>query len=110
MSEILLTNNIQFKTYTRQNGLFSDLVLSMVEDPQRNLWVISEDALSKFNAANGTLIIMISDICKRRFILVRLYRLCAYGHLMLGTEGGVMEMNPALLSKSKYIPNGLLLV
>ncbi len=27
-----------------------------------------------------------------------------HGHLMLGTEGGVMEMNPALLSKSKYIP------
>ncbi|MBP8011560.1 MAG: two-component regulator propeller domain-containing protein [Bacteroides graminisolvens] len=104
VSRNLLTNNIQFKTYTRQNGLFSDLVLSMVEDPQRNLWVISEDALSKFNAANGTF-----DNYDKRYLQKEVYFSEAipvvwHGHLMLGTEGGVMEMNPALLSKSKYIP------
>ena len=32
----------------------SDLVLSMIEDQQKNLWVISENTLAKFDPENGT--------------------------------------------------------
>lgn len=35
ISDNLLTDQIQFKTYTKQNGLVSDLVLSMIEDQQK---------------------------------------------------------------------------
>lgn len=35
ISDNLLTEHIQFKTYTKRNGLSSDLVLSMIEDPQK---------------------------------------------------------------------------
>ena len=35
ISDNLLTDHIQFKTYTKRNGLVSDPVLSMIEDQQR---------------------------------------------------------------------------
>ena len=50
----LLTEDIQFKSYTIKDGLASDLVLSMLEDTQKQLWVISENSISKFNPQQGT--------------------------------------------------------
>ena len=104
LSRNLFTDHIQFKTYTEQNGLFSYLLLSMIEDQQKNLWVISENALSKFDPKNGTF-----DNYDKRYIQKEIYFSDAapviwHGHLMLGTEGGVMEMTPASLSKNRYVP------
>ena len=48
-SRTLLSENIEFQYYTEQEGLGSDMVLSMIEDSQKNLWIASENALSKFN-------------------------------------------------------------
>lgn len=54
LSSNLLSENIQFKNYDKNNGLASDLVLSMIEDAQNRLWVVSEIALSKFDPAKET--------------------------------------------------------
>ena len=54
ISKNLLTEDIQFKSYTIKDGLASDLVLSMLEDTQKQLWVISENSISKFNPQQGT--------------------------------------------------------
>ncbi len=104
LSDNLLTDHIQFKTYTKQNGLFSDLLLSMVEDQQKNLWIISENALSKFDPATGTF-----DNYDKRYMQKEVYFSEAapviwHNHLILGTEAGIMEMDPAKLSKSTYTP------
>jgi len=104
VSNNLLINHIKFKSYTKKNGLFSDLLLSMIEDSQKNLWVISENALSKFNPRTGTF-----DNYDKRYLQKEIYFSDAapviwHKHLILGTEGGILEMNPASLSKSKYIP------
>ena len=105
LSDNLLTDQIQFKTFTQQNGLFSDLLLSMIEDPQKKLWVISENALSKFDPETGTF-----DYYDKRYLQKEIYFSEAapaiwHDHLILGTEAGIMEVNPALLSKSSYVPH-----
>lgn len=104
VSEDLLTDTIQFKTYTKQDGLFSDLLLSMIEDQQKNLWAISENSLSRFDPQTGTF-----DNYDKRYLQKEIYFSEAapviwHNHLILGTEAGIMEMDPFLLSKSSYIP------
>lgn len=104
VSDDLLTDRIQFKTYTKQDGLFSDLLLSMIEDQQKNLWVISENSLSKFDPRTGTF-----DNYDKRYMQKEIYFSEAvpviwHNHLILGTEAGIMEMDPFLLSKSSYVP------
>ena len=54
ISPNLLNENIQFRNYDKNNGLASDLALSMIEDTQNQLWVVSEIALSKFDPAKET--------------------------------------------------------
>jgi signal transduction histidine kinase/ligand-binding sensor domain-containing protein/DNA-binding response OmpR family regulator len=40
---------LKFKVYTTEDGLTSDYVLSSVEDNKGNLWLATENGLSKFN-------------------------------------------------------------
>ncbi|MCD7789125.1 MAG: hybrid sensor histidine kinase/response regulator, partial [Bacteroides thetaiotaomicron] len=54
VSKNLLSNKIEFKTYTTDDGLASDLVQAMQEDQQGNLWILSENAISKFDAQRKT--------------------------------------------------------
>ena len=49
VSKNLLSNKIEFKTYTTDDGLASDLVQAIQEDQQGNLWILSENAISKFD-------------------------------------------------------------
>lgn len=59
LSENLLSEHIEFKPYTTKDGLPSDLVQSMIEDKEGSLWVISENALTRFNPERKHLNIMI---------------------------------------------------
>lgn len=104
LSDDLLTDHIRFKTYTKQNGLSSDLVLSMIEDQQNKLWVISENTLARFDPDSGTF-----DNYDEKFLQKQLYFSEAIpvklqDQLMLGTEAGILKMTPASLNKSTYVP------
>jgi signal transduction histidine kinase/ligand-binding sensor domain-containing protein/CheY-like chemotaxis protein/AraC-like DNA-binding protein len=45
---------LNFKVYTTEDGLTSDYVLSCVEDNNSNLWLATENGLSKFNPQSNT--------------------------------------------------------
>lgn len=104
VSDNLLTDHIIFKTYTKQNGLISDLVLSMIEDQQKNLWVISENTLAKFNPEAGTF-----DHYNEKYLQKEIYfseasPVILQNQLLLGTDAGILRINPAALNKSTYAP------
>lgn len=50
LSKNLLSSNIEFKIYTTDDGLASDLVQAIQEDQQGNLWILSENAISKLDS------------------------------------------------------------
>ncbi|MDR0811390.1 MAG: hybrid sensor histidine kinase/response regulator, partial [Paludibacter sp.] len=52
ISRNLLTENIEFKNYSTHDGLSSDLALSIIEDEERQLWIVTENALSMFRPEN----------------------------------------------------------
>ncbi|WP_163400026.1 hybrid sensor histidine kinase/response regulator transcription factor [Flavobacterium fluviatile] len=45
-------NGLKFKNFTKDDGLPSDFILSMAEDDQKNLWLATENGISKFNLRN----------------------------------------------------------
>ena len=65
-SRTLLSENIEFQYYTEQEGLGSDMVLSMIEDSQKNLWIASENALSKFNPETEHSKTIVQDFSDKR--------------------------------------------
>lgn len=104
LSDDLLTEHIQFKTYTEREGLTSDLLLSMIEDPQKKLWIISENALSKFDPETGVFDSYDEKYLQREIYFSEAAPTIWRNHLIIGTENGIMEMDPALFNKSKSTP------
>lgn len=104
ISDNLLTDQIQFKTYTKRNGLVSDLVLSMIEDQQKNLWVISENTLAKFDPENGTFEHYNEKHLQKEIYFSEASPAILQNQLILGTDAGILKINPAAFSKSSYTP------
>lgn len=105
VSNNLLTNHIQFKTYTKREGLSSDLVLSMIEDHQKKLWIISENALTKFNFQNGTFENYDIKYLQKETYFSEAMPILQQNQLILGTDDGILRINPTALSKSSYTPS-----
>lgn len=105
VSKNLLTEYIQFKAYTKRNGLASDLVLSMIEDPQKDLWVISENAISRFNPENGSFNNYDRKYLQREINFSEAIPVLLQNQLIVGTEAGIVSINLASLNKSTYTPS-----
>lgn len=105
ISKNLLTENIEFKTYTTLNGLSSDLVLSMIEDSQRNLWIISENSLTTFDPQHNIFNNFGNKFLQQDFFFSEAIPvLDAQKHLLIGTDKGIMEITPGKMVKSSYTP------
>ena len=106
LSSNLLSENIQFKNYDKNNGLASDLVLSMIEDAQNRLWIVSEIALSKFDPAKETFEnYELSSIYQEFNFSEALPIINARNQIVLGTDKGFLEVSPEKMRKSSYVPS-----
>ena len=105
ISPNLLNENIQFKNYDKNNGLASDLALSMIEDTQNQLWVVSEIALSKFDPVKETFEnYELSSIYQEFNFSEALPIINARNQIILGTDKGFLEVSPEKMRKSSYVP------
>lgn len=105
ISKNLLTDKIEFKTYTTKNGLSSDLVLSMIEDSHKNLWIISENLLTIFNPQQKSFNNFDSKFLQKDFNFSEATPvLNAENHLLIGSDKGILEITPGQMQKSTYIP------
>lgn len=105
LSSNLLTDTIRMKTYTKKEGLVSELVQSAVEDAKGNIWIIQEDAISKFNPSterfeNYRNTLFMSDLKFSEAVPV----INAKGNLIAGTTCGMLEFDINRISKPEYIP------
>ena len=105
ISPNLLNENIQFRNYDKNNGLASDLALSMIEDTQNQLWVVSEIALSKFDPTKETFEnYELSSIYQEFNFSEALPIINARNQIILGTDKGFLEVSPEKMRKSSYVP------
>lgn len=106
LSSNLLSDNIEFKTYTIRDGLASDLVVSMIEDQQKNLWIVTENALSRFNPEQETFENYGSNFLQQEFnfsegVPVTNVR----QQLVFGSDKGIIEIHPQEIKKNDYVPS-----
>lgn len=104
VSDNLLTDHIRFKSYTKQEGLSSDLLLGMIEDSQKNLWVISENVLSRFSPETGTFDNYDEKYLQKEIFFSEASPVVWHDQLIMGTESGIANVVPALFKKSSYTP------
>lgn len=105
LSKDLLNNQLEFKTYTTKDGLSSDLVQSIIEDAQGNLWVISENSLIRFYPEEESF-----ESYDRKYFQQEFYFTEAapiqnrHQQILLGTSTGLLKIHPEKLQKSTYTP------
>ncbi|MEO6732940.1 MAG: two-component regulator propeller domain-containing protein [Ferruginibacter sp.] len=95
-------NELQFKVFTRKDGLPSDYIVSIVEDSHGNLWLGTENGLCKFNP--DKILFRNYDsydgLMKAAFSEASGLRL-ANGNLLFGTLNGYLIFNPSTLANNK---------
>lgn len=106
ISKQLLSEHIQFKNYDKSNGLSSDLALSVIEDSQDNLWIISENSLSKFEPRKEIFEnYELSSIYQEFNFSEAIPVINARKQIILGTDKGFLEISPERMQKSNYTPS-----
>lgn len=106
VSENLLTEQMRFRSFTERDGLLSDQTLSMIEDTNDQLWLISSQVISKFfpdqkkvEHFSGSRYRQIFNFSPAAPILN------AQGNLIIGTNKGILEINTNKERKYNLVPS-----
>ena len=94
-----------FKSYTVRTGAPDDVILSIVDDLNGNLWLSSERGILKFNKAAESFEIYSdqSGVEKRYFSEATGLR-TSDSEIMFGFDNGIYCFNPAQVRKVNYVP------
>lgn len=97
--------NARFKCYTVENGLPSDILLSIREDGKGNLWMSTENGISKFIPSTAQFEnYNDKDISHRARFSEAASACTSSGNILFGASDGVFLFNPDSTYKSSYIP------
>jgi signal transduction histidine kinase/ligand-binding sensor domain-containing protein/DNA-binding response OmpR family regulator len=95
-------HRLKFKNFTKNNGLPSDFILSMAEDDYKNLWLATENGISKFNLSSQTFKNYDSydGLLKTRFSESSGLKL-QNGNLIFGCTNGYLNFDPAKIESQR---------
>lgn len=96
-----LSEKLNFQHYNATNGQLPDLSLSTIEDTGGNIWIVSENKVSKFDADLNLLEEYTDQIQMAETKPV----LLSSGKLLLGSLYGALCITPGNLHKSDFIPS-----
>lgn len=106
LSKNLLSSNIEFKIYTTDDGLASDLVQAIQEDQQGNLWILSENAISKLDSKRQNFDNYSLNALHQEFSFSEaIPTINAKNQFVFGTDKGFIEVSPQKMQKSTYVPS-----
>ena len=94
-----------FKSYCVEDGLPSDILLSIREDNKGNLWMSTENGISKFIPEEERFENYADEHLSFRLRFSEAASLyTSWGNLMYGTSEGIFLFNPDSTRKSGYVP------
>ncbi len=95
----------KFKSYTVNEGLSSDIVLSVREDHKGKLWMSTENGISKFDQ-DKELFDNYDDkgISFQARFSEAASEFTSLGNILFGTNTGIFVFNPDSIRKSNYVP------
>lgn len=99
--------DLRFHNYTTRDGLPNDYILSCTEDRQGNLWLATENGLSKFNPENNTFRNYDSydGLSRTGFSEAAVSRQLPDGNLVFGTTDGYIIFNPDQINPIRISAN-----
>ncbi len=90
-----------FNSYTTKDGLAGDIVSGIMEDNQKNLWVSTENGISKFERQSQSFITYkFSEKTYGNHFNENANTYCSDGNMVWGTLDGLLVFNPNL-----FVPN-----
>ncbi len=100
------TSEAQFEAYTTLNGMRSDIVLSLQEDSNKKLWIVSETTLSCFDRYTNAFqhFTVFSSPSDSYFTEAQAVRLQA-GQMLVGCNCGYSSFFPDRIMHSDVAPN-----
>ncbi|MDR1652633.1 MAG: response regulator [Prevotellaceae bacterium] len=110
VSEIIETDSdglpLKFRNYTTQNGLPSDVILSIVEAENGELWVCSENSLTKFAPKNETFEMFgeVRRMLNRLSFSESSKCVMKNGEILLGFSQGIIRFDPKNVVQNLYKP------
>lgn len=102
----LLKDNIAFRQYTTEQGLASDICLSVVADREGAVYVVSDVALSKLSARDSSFTYYshgLFDTSQFRFSEVAPV-LTKNNNMVFGTTQGFLRISTDDIRKSNFVP------
>ena len=98
--------NARFRCYSVEDGLPSDVLLSVREDGKGNLWMSTENGISKFIPSVGKFEnYNDKDISYRVRFSEAASAGTSLGNILFGTSDGIFIFNPDSTRKSSYVPS-----
>ena len=105
LNNITPSGKVQFKTYTVQDGLPSDILLSIQEDKNGLLWISTENGMTKFDPKEER---FENFQDRHRSLKIRFSEASSEylsnGDMVFGTNQGIFYFNPDSIKKSIYEP------
>jgi signal transduction histidine kinase/ligand-binding sensor domain-containing protein len=93
-----------FTHYTDQDGLPSNIILGILEDAQGNLWLSTNDGLSRFNPGDGTFKNYdTGDGLQDSEFMIGAYHQNAHGEMFFGGVNGFNAFHPADIHDNPYV-------
>ena len=107
----LLSDRTPFNTFTTDQGLPSDVCLSLFFKPDHGLYVVSQTSISCFSLSDSTVTNYTRGRLDEHFklletkpIFIRSQESSGEGSLLFGTTKGVLSVSPQDMQKSSYQP------
>lgn len=99
--------SLRFRNYTTKDGMPNDYVLSCAEDKAGNLWIATENGLTKFNAENKVFRNYDSydGLPKASFSEAAVCQSSATGQFVFGTTKGYLSFDPGSINNSPITAN-----
>src|SRR5574344_19740 len=98
-------DKIEAYSYSAQNGLLSDFVLSATEDDDGNIWLATEGGLNKINTGTGSVTGFSFERLGYNMRFNEGESLYSKGkEIFLNTNAGIIYFNPKEISNSSYTP------
>lgn len=99
-------NSQSFTRYTVEDGLTGNVIYSIIPDDEGNLWIGSNNGLSKFNPSNKS----VKSFNKSNGLLITDFSAGALfkskeGRLFFGGSSGAVTFNPKDIVENTYLPN-----
>ena len=105
VSQQLLSDSIRFRHYSVCEGISSDMNLTLTEDANGNIWIVSSGSLSMLNAMTGVATNYWRLLTEEGEAFTEATpSILTDGTLILGTTLGFLPINPKEIAKSTFVP------